>query len=162
MSRQTRFFFCETTSESKIIMSLTRRTFVKKSSYSAAAVTVLGAGVGLAIGGESGDVVYRAKYDIIVFNATDQNYKYPNTAAGKLLATAKAEELTGLAIKTGVWGTVVPRSADVGPKSTYDEQCFIIDPTNAITTSWELNADGTVSPHASNTEIKRITYQWLK
>gem|GEM_PF-2697361 len=50
MSRQSRFFFLQTTSESRIIMKITRRTFVKKSSYTAAAVTVLGAGVGLANG----------------------------------------------------------------------------------------------------------------
>ena len=45
-------------------MSLTRRSFVKKSSYSAAAVTVLGTGVGLASDGDTDYVppqVYKAE-----------------------------------------------------------------------------------------------------
>jgi hypothetical protein len=42
------FFFSQPQSEEKISMSLTRRSFIKKSSYSAAAVTAFGTGVGLA------------------------------------------------------------------------------------------------------------------
>ena len=144
-------------------MNITRRSFVKRTAFSAAALTILGQGVALAGDGDTGRIAYKAKYDITTFDVTDQNYKYPNTPAGQAAALAKAQELTGMAIKTpGVWGNVVPNSASTGKKKDYKTPCFIISPASAFTTGFKVNADGTVSPHAKNTTAQRITYQWLQ
>lgn len=64
-------------------MSLTRRSFIKKSSYSAAAVTAFGTGVGLAEGDTSTKVVdHITQYEIddIVLDTQD----HPYTAAEKM------------------------------------------------------------------------------
>jgi hypothetical protein len=97
-------------------MSLTRRSFVKKTSYSAAAISILGAGTALAQNISSGQQGLIS--ETIVIPATMEwvsPQEWPNTPAGRQAALNdgmnKLRELLQPNTKTNqVWGDITNKS----------------------------------------------------